>query len=402
MLPEHLIQKANAYLQRLCVEIPTRRLGSAGNRAATDFVAQVAASFGFQVECPAFACMDWTQEGARLAVNDESFESFVSPYSLGCSVYAPLVVVSTIDELETINAANQVLLLRGDLAKEQLMPKNFVFYNPDEHKRIIQLLETKSPRAIIAATTRNPETSGAVYPFPLIEDGDFDIPSVYLTEEEGDRLARHVGAPVSLDIRATRIPATGCNVIARKGVTKRRVVLTAHVDAKDGTPGALDDAAGVTTLLLLAERLRDYRGQLGIEIAILNGEDHYSAAGEMQYLKIAQFDDIMLCINLDDLGFHQGSTAFSLYECSDALARTIRNTLTRHPGIVEGEQWHQGDHMVFVQNKAPALAITSEKIIELMSTIAHTTQDVPALVDCSRLADTAVALYDLLVELEAD
>lgn len=402
MASEQLIQKANAYLQRLCVEIPMRRLGSAGNRAATDFVAATLASFGWQTECPRFDCLDWIQRGARLAANGDTFDAIVSPYSRGVHTRAPLVVVSTLQELEAANAVDQILLVRGELAREQLMPKNFVFYNPDTHKHIVRWLEAKAPRAIVAATTRNPEVAGAVYPFPLIEDGDFDIPSVYMTEDEGKRLVQYRGATVSLDIEAERIPATGCNVIARKGASDRRIVLTAHVDAKGGTPGALDDAAGVTTLLLLAELLREYRGLLCIEIAILNGEDNYSAAGEMNYLQRARFDEIQLCINLDDLGFHQGSNAFSLYECPDALAQTIRATFACHPGIVEGAQWYQGDHMVFVQNKAPALAITSEKIIELMSTIGHTTQDVPALVDCSKLVGTAVALYDLLVGLEAD
>ena len=31
-----LAEKAQAYLQRLCVEIPSRRVGSAGNREATE------------------------------------------------------------------------------------------------------------------------------------------------------------------------------------------------------------------------------------------------------------------------------------------------------------------------------------------------------------------------------
>ena len=63
---------------------------------------------------------------------------------------------------------------------------------------------------------------GALYPFPLLEDGDFDIPSVYMTEEEGNRLAEHVGKEISLESRVYRIPATGCNVIARKGVRPNR------------------------------------------------------------------------------------------------------------------------------------------------------------------------------------
>ena len=34
-----LSDKAQAYLRRLCLDIPSRRVGSAGNRAATDFFA---------------------------------------------------------------------------------------------------------------------------------------------------------------------------------------------------------------------------------------------------------------------------------------------------------------------------------------------------------------------------
>lgn len=92
---------------------------------------------------------------------------------------------------------------------------------------------------------------------------------------------------VSLKIRAQRTPSTGCNVIARKGAHHhRRVVLFSHLDAKDGTPGAIDNATGVVILLLLAELLADYTGQLGIEIVALNGEDYYVASGEKQYLSL--------------------------------------------------------------------------------------------------------------------
>ena len=50
--------------------------------------------------------------------------------------------------------------------------------------------------AIIAATGRDPGLAGGVYPFPLIEDGDFDIPSVYMKDVEGDRLADYAGQEV--------------------------------------------------------------------------------------------------------------------------------------------------------------------------------------------------------------
>lgn len=397
-----LSEKAAKYLRRLCLEIPTRRVGSQGNRAATDFFGEMMISFGFETEFPMFDCLDWTQAGAQLAVDSTAFEIAVSPYSPGCHCNAPLVLVSTVEELEAIEASQQILLLHGDIAKEQLMPKNFPFYNPDEHKRIIHLLESKRPQAIIAATSRNPEMVGALYPFPLIEDGDFDIPSVYMTEEEGIRLAQHAGREVWLDIQAQRSQVQGCNVIARKGVeAKRRVVLCAHIDAKEGTPGAIDNATGVVALLLLAELLAGYAGSLDLEIVAMNGEDYYSNPGEQQYLSrnTGSFAEIMLGINLDGLGYHQGNTAYSLYDCPVELADLIRQLFSTRQKLIEGEPWYQGDHVLFLLNQRPALAFTSEQAMELLAQVVHTSKDRPEIVDVTKLVTVALTLRDLLLHL---
>jgi len=397
-----LTDKAAGYLHRLCLEIPGRRVGSDGNQAATDFFAGLVSSFGFETECPAFECIDWTQSGADLEVEGTAFRVQVSPYSLGCRVRAPLAVISTVAELEQADLRDRVLLLCGEIAQEQLMPKNFTFYNPDEHKRIVRALEAAQPLAIVAATSRNPELAGGVYPFPLIEDGDFDIPSVFMTDEEGNRLAEKAGQVVSLESRAQRFPSHGCNVVARRGAgTGQRVVLFAHIDAKEGTPGALDNATGVTTLLLLAELLAGHAGSLPIEIVALNGEDYYAAPGEVQWVQAnaGRFEDILLGINLDGVGYREGGSAYSLYECPPELDALIRQTFAAYPDLVEGEQWYQSDHSLFVQNGRPALAFTSAEFGPLWTEISHTPRDRPELVDPTKLVTLAHALHDLLLRL---
>jgi aminopeptidase YwaD len=381
------------------LEIPTRRVGSVGNRAATDFFAETVAAFGFETETPAFDCIDWVEEGAQLSVEGGSFAVSPSPFSLGCRVQAPLAVVSTEEALEAVEARGKILLLHGALAKEQLMPKNFPFYNPEHHQRIVGLLEEKAPFAIVAATSRNPELAGGIYPFPLIEDGDFDIPSVYMTEEEGQRLLPHVGREVTLTSETRRIPATGCNVVARKGRDPhRRVVLFAHIDAKRGSPGAIDNATGVVILLLLAELLADYADELGVEIVALNGEDYYAAPGEIQFVErnAGRFEEIVLGVNLDAPGYREGHTAYSLYDCPDAVAAAIHRAFSAYDELAEGDRWYQSDHSLFIQHQRPALTITSEQFVMLSTEITHTPKDHPRVVDTAKLVPVARGLRELL------
>jgi len=68
--------------------------------------------------------------------------------------------------------------------------------------------------------------------------------------------------------------------------------------------------------------------------------------------------------------------------------------------MVLGDQWFQDDHMVFVQDKIRAIAITSQRFQELFTTITYTTRDKMELVDCDRLASVALAVRDLLINLD--
>ena len=400
-----MIETARSYLRRLCVNIENRSTGSPGNRQATEFFAGTVSGFGFVVEMPQFDCIDWSQAGASLSVKGAWFEAFVSPYSLGCILEAPIVVVSSLGELVASEISSKIVLLQGEIAREQLMPKNFPFYNPDHHKQIIQLLEAKEPAAVIAATSRDVVMVGSQYPFPLFEDGDFNIPSVFMTEDEGFRLAVHAGEPARLEIRAERTPAVGCNVVARKGAqSKRRVVLFAHIDARLGSPGANDNASGVVVLLLLAELLADYSGYLGIELVAMNGEDYFSNPGEQRYLadNSNRFNEIILGVNLDDVAYRSGKIAYSLYGCPEDMAGLIRKVFSEYPAFIEGEAWYQGDHGLFLMNQTPALAITSELLDELMARYTHTPQDTIEIVDPRKLMATASALRDLLLRLDRE
>ncbi len=401
METKQLYQKSMSYLKTLCEEIPERCVGSEGNRRATSFFERELSSLGWQTEISELDVIDWEDGGATLRVADQSFNVLVSPYSLGCSVQAPLINASCLEEIEQQEITGKNLLLSGEIAKEQLMPKNFVFYNPDEHRRIIALLEQTRPAAIISATGRNAALAGGVYPFPLIEDGDFDIPSVYMTEEEGKKLLSCIGKLVMLQSRSTRIPAKAYNVVARKGKNlDERIVITAHIDAKKGTPGAIDNATGVIALLLLAELLKDYDGDRLLEIVAFNGEDYYAVPGQMDYIRKNQeyFRNIVLNINIDGAGYKEGKSAFSFFDVPEAMRAKANDMLAKFDGITEGIQWPQGDHSIFIQYGCPAIAVSSQWFVEHIESqeITHTPKDNTDIVDCRKVIEIAEALNWLI------
>jgi aminopeptidase YwaD len=399
MKVDDYVTRSHLYLTTLCSVKPNRRTGSSGNRQATRFFADTIRPYGYQIDATPFECLDYISRGAELTHNEEAFEVHVSPYSLGCNVVAELISVSAIEQLESTNCEGKILLMRGAISSEQLMPKSFVFYNPEHHQKIIALLERWAPAGIITATERKPERVGALYPFPLIVDGDVDIPSVFCRDTVGDVLAGMQGESLRLRIDASRLPSSASNVVAKlNSNASRKIVITAHIDAYEDSPGASDNASGTVVLLLCAEMLSDYRGEHCIEIVALNGEDHYSAGGQMDYLKryAGEFPRILLAVNVDGVGYTDGKSSYSLYECSPQLEKRAEDVFRRFDGLARGAQWFSGDHMIFVQSGVPSVAFTAECMPALMRTVTHTSSDTPDIIDCHKLVEVAESL-DALV-----
>ncbi len=402
---EDRVNRCRQYLRALCEEITDRSVGSNGNREATGFFWRTAAAFGWDIETQEFAAIDWEEGEAGLAAGGEEFTVRSSPYSPGGEAAAELVGAATTAELEEVEMEGKILLLSGEIAREQLLPKNFVFYNPPGHRKIIALLEAGRPAALVCATGKNPALAGGLYPFPLIEDGDFDIPSVYMTDIEGERLRFHRGKKAVFKSGCRRIPSFGENVIARRGRKEGgRIVVTAHIDSKKGTPGALDNAGGVTVLLLLAELLKDYTGSPAIELTAFNGEDYYSVPGQMCFLEAnrERFDEILFNINIDGAGYREGGSAFSFYGLPEEIEKKAREIFKAFDGLGEGKQWPQGDHSIFIQNGCPAIAFSSRWFTEDPEalSIVHTPSDNLGIVDCRKLVEITGALDYFLREMQ--
>lgn len=399
-----LTEKAKSHLHVLCSEIGERRVGSLENRKSTAYAKKVLEGLGWKTEATELSVIDWKTDGATLTSNGKTFEVFSSHYSLGCFIQGELIAVNTTHQLEQADIKDKIVLLYGEIASQQIAPKNFPFWNPEEHQHIVSLLEQGNPKALVCATERNSATAGGVYPFPLFEDGDFDIPSVYMKDTEGEKLLAYTGQTVELESKTVRIPETAFNVIAQNNTkSKNRIVITAHIDTKIGTPGAIDNGTGVAIVLMLAELLKEHSSKYPIELVIFNGEDYYGAPGQVKYMEqnSGAFGDILLNINIDGVGYKAGLSCFSAFNLPENVLDAFHEVLWDTPEIVEGLPWYQGDHSMFLQNGCPAIAVSSQWFIENMECqeITHTPKDNLDIVNYERVAECALGIAELIRKL---
>ena len=401
---QHLKELAKAHLSFFCEKITNRCVGSKGNLSATDFFGKQLESSNWQIERQAFEAFDWESEYACIDTGELVLKAFSSPYSNSCNLKSEVEIVSTLEELKKTDAAHKILIVKGALAIEQLMPKNFVFYNPDHHKNIIASLENSRAQAFIFIVGKSGFCEGGEYPFPIIEDGDFMVPSVFISEEDGEQLLLRKPKRLKLISRTKKTPSKGYNVIGRRGNRNgKRITITAHIDAKKGSPGAIDNGTGVVAMILLSELLKDYTGKYQIELVALNGEDYYSVPGQMTYLKNNKdnFSDIALNINIDGAGLNKGKTAYTLINLPDARTDYVRDVFKHFPGFVEGKPWVQGDHSMFLQFGVPAIAISSEWLLDNLQTqrITHTENDTVSRVDLDKVIELGNAICTLICKL---
>lgn len=374
-----------------------RDLGTQRNRDATDYVAQRMRQIGLQVEALEFEVPEWRFGSASVRIHGVELSAHPGPFSPSLEGKGPLAVIRTADELSALNAPGTVLLLCDEIAAEQFTPRGYPFYANPDHTAILDEIEAKNPVAVLCATDKSLMT-GAMSPFPLIEDVHFDVPSAYMSVEKGARLAEFVGDIVAVSIESEVRASTGVQPIGRRsGTRERRIIVSAHIDSKPETPGAIDNAAGVAVLLAVADLLRNVELDYELEFAPFNGEDHVLAPGELAWLAANEdLSDIRLVINIDAPGLLGTPSAYSLYGVDEATTALAASLAGGNTSVIEGPQWPASDHMIFAMGGVSAVAVTTADFATGMSELFHTQADVPEIVDYDLLAGTARFIADLI------
>ncbi|NCA81648.1 MAG: Zn-dependent exopeptidase M28 [Opitutae bacterium] len=375
-----------------------RPIGSEANRRATEFVRAEAERMGYAVRRLAFTCPYWEKGPSSAERGGARAEVFAGPFSPAFDEALEVVAASSLDELKAQECAGKILFLRGEIAQEPLMPRDFPFYFPDAHKAVYEALDEKKPAAVVMATGAHP--SCGLNPFPLFDDADFRIPAAFLGESAAAKLLEAAG-PLRLKIDSRTTEQPGEQLVATKpaaGESQGKIVVCAHMDTAYGTPGALDNAAGVAVLLGAMERLKGFAGPHDLEFVPFNGEDSGMVKGQMAYLEALgeEFVRIRLVVNIDAPGCKGATTHVSAYNLDESRQKRLEEEIARHLRIGRGPEWVEGDHSIFAFQGIPALAVTSSNLREGVMRISHTPRDVEALVDPVLLEEAAEFIAGLV------
>jgi Iap family predicted aminopeptidase len=390
------------HLHELCCKIGSRPLGTLNNHKAEAYIAGVFKELGLQVDMQEYACKSWEYSEVEFLFESENIPAVVNTYSNSCDIKVAFRTAGNIFELDNGDFKDKIAVIYGELTQVPLAAKSNSIYNPEEHKRIVGLLETKKPLAVIAVSHR------ATNPVPIIEDWDFEIPSITISTIDGMRLLKNPEGELKLRIKSEFEASHATNIVGKFGKNgkvygkskKAKLILCAHLDTKYGTVGSSDNASGIAVLLTIAELLRNEslptkclsegtlpeekssfknmsvekisidKLPIDIEFVAFNGEEYY-ALGEMLYTEknLQNFENMIAAINFDSIGHYSSTSNIAFFECSEKFIEDAINLKERYPGIIKVDPWPAGDHTFFWTKKVPSIAISSTGTYNLFHTV---------------------------------
>jgi aminopeptidase YwaD len=380
------------HLRHLCVEIGPRPVGSAANHATADYIEGAFRAAGLEVERQGFPCPDWVEEDTLLELAGQRLEAAANAFSPSCDVAAPALAVGTLAELEAADLVGHIAILYGDLTKGHGLSCHQAFYFPDRDRHIMELLQAKRPAAVITVHSRIGSFER------LLRDWQFPIPSATVPAEVGRTLLCDQNPSLHLRIETHQSPGHFHNVVARKvGARPDRVLLMAHLDTMNNTPGAVDNGSGVAVLLSLAETLAMRDLPLGLEWLFVNGEEN-GGLGDVEYLKHEgeNLEQVLAVINVDGVGGCVGANNLTVMGASQPFQDRIAQVHEGYPSVVWVDPWYESDHSAFLFRGVPCIPLSSVGV----SSTNHMPTDTVEWISPAKLGEVVSLITDIVEALQ--
>ena len=257
-----------AQVESLVTEVGPRFAGSAGDARAVAWALARMKALGFSnVHAEAVKVPHWVRGNLKLAMTGSHLQ-VLDGVALGGSVATPpggleaeVVRVDSLEELEWVpdeKIRGRIVFFDGRMERtaDGTGYRNAV---PQRVKGPTRAAR-KGALAVVIRSIGTDDQPVAHTGTTLYDDGKTKIPAAALTPQSADLLEKALAdGPVNLQFAfdSENLPETdSANVVGDvPGKTGEIVLLAAHLDSWDITPGANDDGAGVATVLEAARQI---------------------------------------------------------------------------------------------------------------------------------------------------
>jgi aminopeptidase YwaD len=225
-------------------------------------------------------------------------------------------------------------------------------------------------REIVASVVGSP--AGAARPLPN-PNPILALPTVVVSADDAVRLRELVGNGARPSARITGGAIReglrrSSNLIAEPAETQPWLTVTAHYDCVPGSPGANDNATGVSLLIRLARRAGSSPSDSGIRFILFGAEEPF-LAGSRSYVAAAGTNgELSACrasLNLDMVAV---GARFAVRSVPESFWAQAAEQLPGHsPGgvpIVRTELYPASDHWAFHEVGIPSAQLTREPDLE--------------------------------------
>jgi aminopeptidase YwaD len=252
---------------------------------------------------------------------------------------------------------------------------------------------------VVAAVVGMP--GGAARPLPN-PNPLLSLPTVVIGADEATRLRALLASRsgINATIRGGSIREglrRSSNILAEHPGRSRHLTLVAHYDCVEGSPGANDNASGVSLLLRLARRFAEPDGDVGFRFVFLGAEEPFLVGSRSYVASAAMTGELGECEAVLNLDMVAVGKHFSLRRCPDSLWAEVGSALpaASEAGvpIAETDLYAASDHWAFHEVGIPSAQFTREPDPEW-----HSVADQPDRFGEAELADAETLAARLLRE----
>lgn len=232
------------------------------------------------------------------------------------------------------------------------------------------------------------------------------IPGIGISRETGYFIKRklnkteNVEAKIEIEVESKKALSHNITGTINKDLPDKEILICGHYDSHDISPGAMDNAAGVTTLLEVARMTEKIKNKIKSPLRFVTfGAEELGLTGSRKFVESEDCSNVGLVLNFDCLGNGRNITFLTgkfrnLEEILKEISIAINHNLK-----IDSRLMPHSDHWPFIKKGIPGCHIFSSDREKRGRGWAHTISDTPDKVEIKNIKDNAIVMLLTIIKL---